>query len=66
MPTSRAVLGITVVYDDGTEKEINLPGVIKQFTNHDAGNKKGRQEWDVVEITLTGDRRDCIYAPTDG
>lgn len=51
---------ITVKYSDGDEETIaatGFKGVIAKYVNHDAGHKRNRQEWDCIEIALTGPRR---------
>lgn len=56
---------VTVKYSNGDEEMISANGFkghITKFTNHDAGFKKGRQEWDEVEITLVGPKRPIVYA----
>lgn len=51
---------ITVRYSDGDEEVIpanGFTGHIAKYTNHDAGNKRDRQEWDEIKIQLAGPKR---------
>lgn len=62
-PTRRNVREVSVVYEDGTtETFYDMKGILATFTNHESSRMKNRQEWDVVEIHLTGEKRDIVYA----
>lgn len=52
------VESVHVKYKNGDETLwINVEGFTTEYVNHDAGNKRDREEWDEVEIHLVGPRR---------
>lgn len=61
-PTKQNVKYVMVCLEDGTTEVIGMPGIMVTFTNHESSRTRNRQEWDVVEIHLTGKKRDAVYA----
>lgn len=61
-PNRRKIRSVVVTYEDTSQEVFNIPGILVTFTNHESSRTKNRQEWDVVEIHLTGEKRDAVYA----